>query len=76
MKKAKSLPKIKLSSFKPVKYYEADITAPDNIMKIFIDLGRKVISDEQLLSVGVSYAITNAINGKLELASVSKKKKK
>jgi len=74
MKKVKPVSKITVGKFKPVKYYEADISAPDATLKIFIDLGREVITDEQLLSIGFNYAITSAINSQFELTSVSKKK--
>ena len=76
MKKAKSLPEIKVGPFKPVKYYEADITGPDKYITEITDLGRKVATNDQLFNIGINYVITNAINGQFELTSVNKKKKK
>lgn len=76
MKKTKSLPEIKVGPFKPVKYYEADITGPDKYMAEITELGRKVATNDQLFNIGINYVITNAINGKFELTSINKKKKK
>lgn len=70
MKKDKSLPQIRMGAFKPVKYYEADITAPDACVAQLVALGRKVITDDQLFNIGVNYAIMNATDGKFELTSV------
>lgn len=70
MKKAKPLPQIRMGTFKPVKYYETDITAPDACVAQLIALGRKVVTDDQLFNIGVNYAIMNAIDGKFELTSV------
>jgi hypothetical protein len=76
MKNKKSLPVIKVGPFKPKKYYEADITGPDNYMTEITELGRKVVTNDQLFNIGINYVITNAINGKFELTSINKKKKK
>ena len=70
MKKDKPLPQIRMGAFKPVKYYEADITAPDACVAQLVALGRKVVTDDQLFNIGVNYAIMNAIDGKFELTSV------
>ena len=76
MKKHKSLPKIKVGRFKLVRYYEADITGPDKYITEIVDLGRKVASIDQLFNIGINYVLTNAIEGKFELTSFNKKKKK
>jgi hypothetical protein len=76
MKTKKSLPEIKIGPFKPKKYYEADITGPDKYITEITELGRKVITNDQLFNIGINYVITNAIDGKFELTSVNKKKKK
>jgi len=76
MKKTKSLPEIKVGPFKPVKYYEADITGPDKYIAEITELGRKVVTKDQLFNIGINYVITNAIDGKFELTSVDKKKRR
>jgi hypothetical protein len=76
MKKTKSLPEIKIGPFKPVKYYEADFTGPDKYMEEITELGRKVVTNDQLFNIGINYVITNAVNGQFELTSIDKKKKK
>ena len=65
---------IHVGPFKAVKYYEADIEAPEKWMKTFIDIGRQVITDDQYLNIGVNHIITNAVKGKFELNSLKKKK--
>jgi len=76
MKKTKTLPEIKVGLFRPVRYYEADITGPDKYITEIADLGRKVATKDQLFNIGINYVITNAINGKFELTSVNKKVRK
>jgi len=76
MKKTKYLPEIKVGPFKPVKYYEADFTGPDKYITEITDLGRKVVTNDQLFNIGINYVITNAIDGKFELTSINKKKGK
>jgi len=76
MKNTKTLPEIKIGPFKPVKYYEADFTGPDKYMEEITELGRKVVTNDQLFNIGINYVITNAVNGQFELTSVDKKKKK
>lgn len=76
MKNVNALPEIKIGPFKPVKYYEADITGPDKYITEITDLGRKVATNDQLFNIGINYVLTNAINGQFELTSVDKKKKK
>jgi len=76
MKNTKALPEIKVGPFKPVKYYQADITGPDKYIAEITELGRKVVTNDQLFNIGINYVITNAVNGQFELTSVDKKKKK
>jgi len=76
MKNTKVLPEIKVGPFKPVKYYQADITGPDKYIAEITELGRKVVTNDQLFNIGINYVITNAVNGQFELTSVDKKKKK
>lgn len=76
MKTKKPLPEIKVGLFRPVKYYEADITGPDKYIAEITELGRKVVTNDQLFNIGINYVIINAINDKFELTSVNKKKKK
>ena len=76
MKNTKALPEIKVGPFKPVKYYQADITGPDKYITEITELGRKVVTNDQLFNIGINYVITNAVNGQFELTSVDKKKKK
>ena len=76
MKNTKTLPEIKVGPFKPVKYYQADITGPDKYLTEITEFGRKVITNDQLFNIGINYVITNAVNGQFELTSVDKKKKK
>ncbi|NBP02126.1 MAG: hypothetical protein EBU90_18740 [Proteobacteria bacterium] len=76
MKNTKTLPEIKVGHFRPVKYYEADITGPDEYIAQITDLGRKVATNDQLFNIGINYVITNAVNGQFELTSVGEKKKR
>ena len=76
MKNTKPLPEIRVGKFRPVKYYEADITGPDKYIAEIAELGRKVITNDQLFNIGINYVIANAIDGKFELTSVNKKKGK
>jgi len=76
MKNTNTLPEIKVGPFKPVKYYQADITGPDKYITEITELGRKVATNDQLFNIGINYVITNAVNGQFELTSVDKKKKK
>ena len=76
MKSTKTLPEIKVGPFKPVKYYQADFTGPDKYIAEITELGRKVITNDQLFNIGINYVITNAVNGQFELTSVDKKKRK
>ena len=39
MKNTKVLPEIKVGPFKPVKYYQADITGPDKYIAEITELG-------------------------------------
>lgn len=65
---------IHVGPFKAVKYYEADIEAPEKWVKIFGDIGRQVITEDQYFNIGVNHVITNAVKGKFELNSLKKKK--
>ena len=76
MKNTKLLPKIKIGHFRPVKYYEADITGPDKYITEITNLGRKVATKDQLFNIGINYILTNAIDSKFELTSINKKKVK
>ena len=76
MKSTKTLPKIKMGPFKPVKYYQADFTGPDKFMDEITELGRKVATNDELFNIGINYVLSNAVNGQFELTSVDKKKKK
>lgn len=76
MSKTKDIPEIKIGKFKPVRYYEADFTGPDDIMKTITDIGRKVVTDDQLFNIGVNHILTNAVDGQFEINSIKKKKKK
>ena len=76
MKTKKSLPEIKVGPFKQIKYYEADITGPDKYITEITELGRRVVTNDQLFNIGINYVITNAIDSRFELTSVNKKKKK
>jgi len=74
MNKKDTLPSIKVGPFKVVKYYQADVTAPDEWFDIIANIGRKVITREALFNVGANHILTNAVNNKFELESVKKKK--
>jgi len=81
-KKAKTL-KIKanidnihVGPFKPVKYYEADIEAPEKWLEYFRQIGRQVITEDQYLNIGFNHVVTNAVNNKFKLESLKKYKKK
>jgi hypothetical protein len=67
---------IHVGPFKPVKYYEAEIEASDKWLRTLGDIGRKVITQDQYINIGVNHVITNAVNNKFELDSIKKTNKK
>jgi hypothetical protein len=67
---------IHVGPFKPVKYYEAEIEASDKWLQSLGDIGRKVITQDQYINIGVNHVITNAVNNKFELDSIKKTNKK
>jgi hypothetical protein len=67
---------IHVGPFKPIKYYEAEIEAPDKWLQTFRDIGRKVITEDQYMNIGINHVITKAVDGEFELDSVKKTKKK
>jgi hypothetical protein len=67
---------IHVGPFKPVKYYEAEIEASDKWLQTLGDIGRKVITQDQYINIGVNHVITNAVNNKFELFSINKNNKK
>jgi hypothetical protein len=76
MSKKHALPEIKVGPFKMVKFYQADVTAPDEWFDIIANIGSKVITRDALFNVGANHILTNAINNKFELESVKKASKK
>lgn len=75
MNNIKSKSDIKVGKFKPVKYYEADFIGSDDIIKTITNIGRKVVTDDQLFNIGVNHILTNAVNGQFEINTIKKKKK-
>jgi len=71
-----ALPKIKMGPFKMVKFYQADVTAPDAWFDIIANIGSKVITRDALFNVGVNHILTNAVNSKFELETVKNISKK
>jgi len=71
-----SVDQIKVGPFKAVKYYEADIDAPDKWLKTFSDIGRQVITEDQYLNIGFNHVIKNAVDNEFKLESLKKTKKK
>jgi len=69
-------PDIKVGKFKPVKYYEAPIEGSEEVMRIFEDIGRRVITSEQYVNIGFIHVIENAVNNEFKLESLKKNKKK
>ena len=67
---------IHVGPFKAVKYYEADIEAPDKWLQTFRDIGRQVITDDQFLNIGFNHVIKNAVDNEFKLESLEKIKKK
>ena len=67
---------IHVGPFKPIKYYEAEIEASDKWLQTFADIGRKVITEDQYMNIGIIHVITTAVDNKFELESVNKKTKK
>ncbi len=76
MNKKDTLPSIKVGPFKMVKFYQADVTAPDEWFDIIANIGSKVITRDALFNVGANHILTNAVNNKFELTSVKKASKK
>ena len=69
-KKLKKLSEIKMGPFKKVTYYQADIEGPDHWLEEIANVGRRVITDEEYLNIGLNYIITNMINNKFDLSSL------
>ena len=76
MNKKNALPEIKVGLFKMVKFYQADVTAPDEWFDIIANIGSKVITRDALFNVGANHILTNAVNNKFELESVKNISKK
>jgi hypothetical protein len=76
MNKKSALPEVKIGKFKMVKYYQADVTAPDEWFDIIANIGSKVITRDALFNVGANHILTNAVNNKFELESVKNISKK
>ena len=72
MNKKNALPEIKVGLFKMVKFYQADVTAPDEWFDIIANIGSKVITRDALFNVGANHILTNAVNNKFELTSVKR----
>lgn len=72
MNKKSALPEIKIGLFKMVKFYQADVTAPDEWFDIIANIGSKVITRDALFNVGANHILTNAVNNKFELTSVKR----
>jgi hypothetical protein len=70
MSKKITLPDIKMGPFKAVKYYEADVTAPDAWFDEIAAVGSKVVTREALFNVGINHILMHAIDNKFDLASV------
>ena len=71
-KKLKKLSEIKMGPFKKITYYQADIEGPDHWLEEIANVGRRVITDEECLNIGLNYIITNMINNKFDLSSLDK----
>ena len=71
-KKLKKLSEIKMGPFKKITYYQADIEGPDHWLEEIANVGRRVITDEEYLNIGLNYIITNMINNKFDLSSLDK----
>ena len=71
-KKLKKLSEIKMGPFKKITYYQADIEGPDHWLEEIANVGRRVITDEECLNIGLNYIITNMIDNKFELSSLDK----
>jgi len=67
---------IHVGPFKPIKYYEAEIEASDKWLQTFRDIGRKVITEDQYMNIGINHVITKAVDGEFKLESLKKYKKK
>lgn len=74
MNKKSTLPEIKMGPFKAVKYYQADVTAPDEWFNTIADIGSKVVTRDALFNIGINHILMHAIDNKFELTSVDKKK--
>lgn len=71
-KNLKKLPEIKMGPFKKITYYQANIEGPDHWLEEITNVGRRVITDEEYLNIGLNYIITNMINNKFDLSSLDK----
>ena len=71
-RKLKKLPEIRMGPFKKITYYQADIEGPDHWLEEIVNVGRRVITDEEYLNIGLNYIITNMINNKFDLSSLDK----
>ena len=72
VKKLKKLPEIRMGPFKKITYYQADIEGPDHWLEEIVNVGRRVITDEEYLNIGFNHIVTNMINNKFDLSSLDK----
>ena len=57
----KNRTKFKIGRFKKVNMYRANVECPDEEAKYFIELGKKVATDEQYFDIGAVYAIQQSL---------------
>jgi len=61
-----------MGPFKAVKYYQADIDGPSELLAQIVKVGKQVITDEQYLNIGFNHIITNMVENKFDLDSIKK----
>ena len=71
----KQIPHIKYSNLKSITSYVADLQGDEKAFKILKNVGKKVITEEEYITIGFRHIFSKSKNNKFELTSINKKLK-
>ena len=74
-KMKKQIPQIKYSNLKSITSYVADLQGDEKAFKILKNVGKKVITEEEYITIGFRHIFSKSKNNKFELTSINKKLK-
>ena len=75
VKMKKQIPQIKYSNLKSITSYVADLQGDEKAFKILKNVGKKVITEEEYITIGFRHIFSKSKNNKFELTSINKKLK-